>query len=127
MRIAVCDDEKEARMMLVEKIKLLHPTAKLVLYSSGEELLADTKPPDIALLDIQMPGKNGMETAKLLRQNHRNTAIIFISALEDYVFQAFDVGALHYLVKPFDDRKLEEVLARAMELWLRGWREEPMY
>ena len=40
--------------------------------------------------------------------------IIFVSALEEYVFQAFDVGAVHYLVKPFDDEKLAEVLARAV-------------
>ncbi len=113
MRIAICDDEKEIQNMLAEKIKRLYPAADLTLHSSGEELLAAPQPPDILLLDIQMPGRNGMETARLLRQRSKDTAIIFVSALEDYVFQAFDVGALHYLVKPFDDRKLAEVLARA--------------
>ena len=115
MRIAVCDDEKEVRAMLAEKISRLYPDAELALYLSGEALLA-AQPPDIVLLDIQMPGRNGMETAGLLRQNNKNMVIIFISALEDYVFQAFDVGALHYLVKPFDDGKLAEVLARAAKL-----------
>lgn len=99
--------------MLAEKMKGLYPTAELWSYSSGEELLASRQPPDIALLDIQMPGLNGMETAKRLREMDKDIAIIFVSALEDYVFQAFDVGALHYLVKPFDDRKLAEVMARA--------------
>ena len=112
MRIAVCDDEKEVRAMLAEKISRLYPEAELALYPSGEALLA-ARPPDIVLLDIQMPGRNGRETAGLLRQGNKNMVIIFVSALEDYVFQAFDVGALHYLVKPFDDGKLAEVLARA--------------
>lgn len=112
MRIAICDDEEEVRAMLAEKVRRLYPAAELALYSSGGELLM-APPSDIVLLDIQMPGRNGMDTARLLRQNHRDTAIIFVTALEDYVFEAFDVGALHYLVKPFDDRKLAEVLARA--------------
>lgn len=112
MRIAICDDEEEGRAMLAEKVRRLYPAAELALYSSGGELLM-APPPDIVLLDIQMPGPNGMDTARLLRQGGRDTAIIFVTALEDYVFEAFDVGALHYLVKPFDDRKLAEVLARA--------------
>lgn len=116
MRIAICDDEEEVRAMLAEKVRRLYPAAELALYSSGEELLM-APPPDIVLLDIQMPGPNGMDTAKLLRQNAKDTAIIFVTALEDYVFEAFDVGALHYLVKPFDHRKLAEVLARAVRQW----------
>lgn len=123
MRIAVCDDEKEVRAMLAEKISRLYPEAELALYPSGEALLA-AQPPDIVLLDIQMPGRNGMETAGLLRQNNKSMVIIFISALEDYVFQAFDVGALHYLVKPFHDGKLAEVLARAVKQLEDGRRPE---
>lgn len=116
MRIAICDDEEEGRAMLAEKVRRLYPAAELALYSSGGELLM-APPPDIVLLDIQMPGLNGMDTAKLLRQNDKDAAIIFVTALEDYVFEAFDVGALHYLVKPFDHRKLAEVLARAVRQW----------
>lgn len=114
IRIGICDDEKEIQTLLAEKTKRLYPGAELALYSSGEELLSDRQPPDILLLDIQMPGRDGMKTARLVRESSKDTAIIFISALEDYVFQAFDVGALHYLVKPIDDRKLAEVLARAV-------------
>ncbi len=72
------------------------------------------KEPDILLLDIQMPGKNGMETARELRRKNKNVIIIFVTALEDFVFQAFDVGAFHYLVKPFDDGKFAEVLQNAV-------------
>ena len=113
MRIAICDDEKEVRDMLAEKIQRLYPQAVLSLYRSGEELLLSHEQPDILLLDIQMSGKNGMETAREFRGNNKSTILIFVTALEDYVFQAFDVGAFHYLVKPFDDTKFEEVLRKA--------------
>lgn len=113
MQIAVCDDEKVIRNMLAEKIRGLYPEAELLLYRSGEELLLADREPDILLLDIQMPGRNGMETAREFRRKNKKAVLIFVTALEDYVFQAFDVGAFHYLVKPFDDRKLAEVLRKA--------------
>ena len=115
MQIAVCDDEKEIRDMFAERIGKLYPEAELSLYRSGEELLLSDKEPDILLLDIQMPGKNGMETAKELRRKNQKAIIIFVTALDDFVFQAFDVGAFHYLVKPFDDEKLGEVLQNAVK------------
>ena len=114
MQIAVCDDEKEIREMFAEKIRELYPKEEISLYQSGEELMLSEKEPDILLLDIQMPGKNGMETARELRRKNKNVIIIFVTALEDFVFQAFDVGAFHYLVKPFDDGKFAEVLQNAV-------------
>ena len=114
MRIAVCDDEKEIRDMLAEMIGKLYPEAALSLYQSGEELLLSGKEPDILLLDIQMPGKDGMETAKELRRENKKVIIIFVTAWDDFVFQAFDVGAFHYLIKPFDGRKFAEVLHHAV-------------
>lgn len=114
MRIAICDDEKEIRALLSEKIRALYPDAELFLYKSGAELLLSNIRHDILLLDIHMPDKNGMETAMELRRDDKKTVIIFVTALEDYVFQAFDVNAFHYLVKPFDDAKLAEVLANAV-------------
>lgn len=115
MQIAICDDEQEISNMLEEKVKRLYPKSNVLLYSSGEELLLSEDYPDIVLLDIQMIGKNGMETAREFRKNHKNTILIFITAFEEYVFQAFDVGAFHYLVKPFDDVKFEEILRNAVK------------
>ncbi|MDE6318259.1 MAG: LytTR family DNA-binding domain-containing protein [Lachnospiraceae bacterium] len=115
MQIAVCDDEKEIRDMFAEKIGKLYPKADLSLSQSGEELLLSAGEPDILLLDIQMSGKNGMETAKELRKRNKTAIIIFVTALDDFVFQAFDVGAFHYLVKPFEDGKFAEVLLNAVE------------
>ena len=115
MQIGICDDDEEIRNMLGEKIKRLYPDSKLSFYQSGDELLLSDTHPDILFLDIQMEGRNGMETARELRGKSKNTIIIFITALEEYVFQAFDVGAFHYLVKPLDDRKFEEILGNAIK------------
>ncbi len=115
MRIAVCDDERELREMLAEKIARLYPDAELMLYQSGQELLLSDAHPDILFLDIRMAGKDGMETARELRKRNRSTIIIFVTALTDFVFEAFDVRAFHYLVKPFEDRKFVEVLLNAVK------------
>ena len=61
-----------------------------------------------------MPGMDGMETAKVLRQDNEDMILIFVTAAEEYVFQAFDVGAFHYLVKPFSNEKLKEVVTKAV-------------
>ena len=114
MRIAICDDEVSMVQILEEKIKKLLPDAVIDKYLSGDELIASGSKPDILFLDIQMPGMDGMETAKVLRQDNEDMILIFVTAAEEYVFQAFDVGAFHYLVKPFSDEKLKEVVTKAV-------------
>ena len=117
MRIAICDDEKNIRELIKGKIANQYPNANIIFYNSGEELLLSDNPIDILFLDIQMQGKNGMETARELRKKDKKIIIIFVTAAEEYVFQAFDVGAFHYIVKPINDTKFTEVLHRAIEEW----------
>ena len=81
MRIGICDDEKEIRHTFAEKIRRIYPKAELEQYPSGEELLSADRMPDILLLDIRMPGRDGMETAKKLREKGGETVIIFVTAL----------------------------------------------
>lgn len=114
MKIAICDDEEIIRKDIRNRVLKILPEAKICMYASAEELLNDNYP-DILLLDIQMDGMNGMDAARSLRKQSCETVLIFITAIEDYVFEAFDVGAFHYLVKPFSDTKFEEVLKRAVE------------
>lgn len=114
MRIAICDDEPEIRNDIERKIRLLYPEIEILLYEDGQALL-DTKAPfDIAFLDIRMEGMNGMDVARALRAAGSDAVIIFVTALEEYVYEAFDVGAFHYLVKPLDRGKFYEVLSKAV-------------
>jgi len=117
MRIAICDDEKNIQEFIGNKVNKQYPKADIVFFSSGEELLWAEEKVDILFLDIQMNGRNGMETARELRKKDKKAIIIFVTAMEDYVFQAFDVGAFHYIVKPIDDGKFADVLCRAVEEW----------
>lgn len=115
MRIAICDDEKSVLEILAEKVNRYCPEAEVRCYFSGQELLEAGDAPDILFLDIQMPGLDGMGTAKRFREKNKRTVLIFVTAVEDYVFQAFDVGAFHYLVKPFEEEKFASVLEGAVE------------
>lgn len=115
MRIAVCDDEKAIRDMLADKVIKQYPDAELFFFTSGEELIQAEEKPDILFLDIRMPGKDGIETARKLRESNHKMIIIFVTGMEEYVFKAFDVGAFHYLIKPFTDEKFAGVLRRAVE------------
>lgn len=115
MRIAICDDEKSVGQILEEKVKKLLPDAVVETYLSGDALISSGCKPDILFLDIQMPGKDGMEIARIVRRINKDMILIFVTAVEEYVFQAFDVGVFHYLVKPFLDDKFEEVVKRAIK------------
>ena len=117
MRIAICDDEKCIRELIGNKVKEQYPDSEIVFYQSGEEMLLSDKHVDILFLDIQMSGIDGMETARELRKKDKKIIIIFVTAMEEYVFQAFDVGAFHYIVKPIDDAKFKDVLHRAVGEW----------
>ena len=117
MRIAICDDEKNIREFIGNKVYGIYPKANISYYDSGEKLLASEEEIDILFLDIQMQGMNGMDTAREMRKKEKDIILIFVTALEEYVFQAFDVGAFHYLVKPIDDEKFANVFCSAIRQW----------
>jgi len=114
MKFAICDDEKEIRNDISEKIKLFYPESSITLFENAEGLLNCKAWADIIFLDISLPDGNGIELAGELRKNGCRSVIIFVTAYEDYVFKAFDVGAFHYLLKPLSSAKLYEVLNKAV-------------
>ncbi len=113
MQVGICDDQEETRALIADRVKVVCPEANIILYKSGQEVLDTLQLPDILFLDIQMPGMDGMQTARELRKFNSKIIIIFVTITEDYVFQSFDVSAFHYLVKPFDNVKFSEVLQNA--------------
>lgn len=116
MKLAICDDEKEIREYIADTVRENFPDISLIEYGSVEGIVSPDFDADILFLDIQMPGRNGMDAAREIRKNGKRTVIIFETAIEEYVFQAFDVGAAGYIVKPFDRDKLTQSIRRAVSL-----------
>ncbi|MCI8509622.1 MAG: response regulator transcription factor [Lachnospiraceae bacterium] len=119
LSIAVCDDEildccnmaKDINDVL-EEIGIPFIVRQ---FSSGRDLLNAMENFDVIFLDIMMCGMDGMKTAQLLREKAFDKILIFISASRDYVFEAYDVEAFQYLVKPIDSYKLKNVLQRVVK------------
>ncbi len=115
LKIAICDDEFIFRSQLHEMIQDIL-TSKNVIgqikeYSSGEDIIRSREVFDLYFLDIKMNSLTGIETAKKIRSKNKVSGIIFITALKEYIFEAFDVQAFHYLIKPVEKGKLREVLS----------------
>ncbi len=115
MNIAVVDDEEAIREQISGFIKKRNPGFNISGFATGEGLLAAGKDFDIIFLDIQMEGMGGIEAARTLRQSGVDAVVIFITGIREYVFEAFDVSAFHYLLKPIEEQKFMEVLGRAAE------------
>ena len=114
IRIAIVDDEKVIREHIKNLIEDKHVECLIDTYSTGEALLQVDKCYDIVFLDIQMDGMNGIDTARILRQKTEHTVLVFITGIKEYVFDAFDVAAFHYLIKPIDEQKFADVFKRAV-------------
>ncbi len=117
LRIAVCDDEKsmgEYLKQLIERRLSCKKDCQVEIFSSGKELLEAGKDFDIFFLDIDLKDMSGIDMAKKLRQESE-AVIVFVTALKEYVFDAFDVQAFQYLLKPIDEEKFFRVLDLAIE------------
>ena len=114
IHIAIVDDEKVIREQIKKMIEKKQIDCEIDTYGMGEELLKAGRGYDIVFLDIQMQGMNGIDTAKALRKKTDNTVLIFITGVKEYVFDAFDVAAFHYLIKPIEEHKFSEVYERAV-------------
>ena len=116
VKIAVCDDEKNIRSYLVSLIRKQNIECSIMEYASADEYLADGREHDLIFLDIEMEGSDGMGLARHIRSMDacRQPIIVFVTGYEKYVYDAFDVGAFQYLLKPVDEQKFAEVFSRAV-------------
>ena len=120
-KILIADDESiERRVLCKSLIKAFGDTVDLYEARKGREALElfEQEEIKIAVLDIEMPGIDGLEAAKIMRQKDRNCVIIFLTAYDDFSYakQAIRVKALDYLLKPYDEQELFLTMEEAMRL-----------
>ena len=119
IRIAICDDEAPTRAYLTSLIRAQDCPCEIVEYASAGDCLTDHRGIDLLFLDIELnaAGLDGMALARQIREGNSaaQPVIIFVTGYERYVFDAFDVGAFQYLLKPVDEEKFAKVFARAVE------------
>lgn len=114
MHVLIADDEAPARAELRFILSELMPDAQVYEAKDGEQALAllSRKPVDVAFLDIRMPGKDGLEVAAALLEEADPPLIVFATAYDAHALEAFDLAALDYVVKPFDERRLARTVER---------------
>ncbi|MBM4181241.1 MAG: response regulator transcription factor [Betaproteobacteria bacterium] len=117
LRVILVDDEPLARARLASLLDDLAgeiPAEVVAEASSGEAALdkAATTPADVVLLDIQMPGMNGLDTARRIAALPHAPAIIFVTAYDEHALRAFELRAVDYLLKPVRLARLREALSR---------------
>jgi two-component system, LytTR family, response regulator LytT len=111
----VADDEQLAREELCFLLGQMDGVNVVAQAANGVEALDEIArvSPDVAFLDVQMPGLTGFEVARRLLQHGDGPGVIFVTAFDRRAIEAFEVNAVDYLLKPVDLRRLEQAIARA--------------
>lgn len=119
LHIAIVEDNAETRAALAEAVRRYAAQRSLELtvhpFPDGDALLESYPHPcDILLLDIELPGRSGMEIARAVRGFDRNVVLLFITNMAQYAIQGYEVDALDYVLKPVSDYTLGVKLDRAV-------------
>ena len=120
MNLLIADDEN-LELKVLEKTVKKYFVDELEIFTAGNgrkaSQICDEVRPDIALLDIEMPGMNGIELAKYIKEKNTECIIIFITAYDrfDYAIEAMHIKAFDYLLKPWKEERLCELISTAIE------------
>jgi two-component system LytT family response regulator len=117
IRVLIVDDEPLARQRILDLLEKEQGVEIAGTVDSGPAAVEAIrrKKPDLLFLDVQMPGMSGLEVARAVPPEQM-PATIFVTAYDRYALQAFEVAAVDYLVKPFDDDRFEAAFRRARKI-----------
>ena len=118
MNVLIVDDEHLARQRIRKMLSATSEHQIIGEAETGEDALRKTQAanPDVVLMDIRMPGMDGIEAASYINRMHKPPAIIFTTAFSDHALNAFETHAIDYLLKPIKQRRLEAALDAAKRM-----------
>ncbi|SFR76923.1 LytR/AlgR family response regulator transcription factor [[Clostridium] aminophilum] len=119
MKIAVVDDERPARSELIWLLQQCEPDAEIQEASTADAFLKLLEEDhfDVCFVDINLNGANGTTLASMVRSKAPDTKIVFATAYREFAVKAFELGALDYVLKPFDLERIRKTMER-----VRNWR-----
>lgn len=117
VRAIIVDDDPNMRMVLEKAVAKIEGVSLLGSYENGNEAItiAEDETITLALLDVDMPVINGIETAKGILDIQPRCKIVFITAHQDYMAQAFELYAFDYITKPFKMERFIQTMTRIIE------------
>jgi two-component system response regulator AlgR len=117
LRVLIADDEPLAAERLQVLLSRAEDARLVGTASDGESAvsMAQALSPDVLLLDIAMPGLDGIEVARSLARQEPTPAVVFVTAFDQFAVAAFEVAAVDYLMKPVDPARLQRAIERARE------------
>ena len=116
LRVVIADDERPARSFLSAILRTFNDVEIVGEAANGMEAVQviESKRPDLALLDLQMPEVDGLGVVRLLKKN-RTPLVAFVTAYDEYAVRAFEVNAVDYVLKPVEAARLRQTIDRARE------------
>ena len=124
INVLIVDDEQPARKKIRSYLKQEEGIKSITEAENGVQAvpMIQGKNPDLVFLDIQMPGMNGFEVIEAVGVKNM-PAVVFVTAYDEYAIEAFEVQAVDYLLKPYDQERFKKSLSRALEQIQSGSKE----
>lgn len=121
LKVFIVDDEVIMCEALERLLRQLPDIEVTGVYHAGDDALPviEKAKPDIVFLDIRMPGLSGIEVAEILQEKEVPSAIVFVTAYDEFALKGYEVDALDYILKPFDQADIERVVRKMRKLRLR--------
>lgn len=118
MKTLIVDDEPIARRILREELEQIEDVVVAGEVGDGDSALEEIRrcSPDLIFLDLQMPGLGGFDVIRKLHPAGQMPLIVIVTAWDEYAIQAFEAGAIDYLLKPISQARLEQAVERAVKL-----------
>ena len=121
MRIAICDDDSRDLLQIASLLgSYRHKSKAELTYSSFQNAIdllfsMENGDYDVLLLDVLMPGMNGMQAAREIRERNSRIQIVFLTSSPEYAVESYSVRAHHYLLKPASEEKLFPILDKLLD------------